>query len=316
MEEKSIVYFTRKLSSEGLITAFDKVKDPLVGKIAVKLHTGEKDGPNIIPRSWVEKLFKEKLKNATIVETNTLFHGDRYETKDSIETALHNGWTFAPLDILDSEGTIELPINPHKWLDKITVGSHTTNYDSLLVLTHFKGHVKGGFGGANKNIAIGMADGRIGKAQIHSSFKSNDPYDIERDEFMERMVESTKGTLDSFNHHYTFVNVMRNMSVSCDCEGIKAKPVVTPNVGILSSTDILAIDKACVDIVYAMKESENHDLVERIETRRGLRQLTYMDELKLGNKNYKILDLDNNLKEISVKDCVLNLKPFKDDHQK
>lgn len=313
MEEKVKVYFTRDLSSDGLEKVYRRVNAPINGKVAVKLHTGERHGPNIIPRSWVKKLFEDELKGATIVETNTLYHGDRYTTEDHLETVKINGWDFANVDILDSEGTIKLPIIDGKWMKEMSVGLHTTNYDSLVVLTHFKGHVKGGFGGSNKNLGIGMADGRVGKAIIHSSFKSSDPYDIERDELMERISESTKATIDYFKDHICYVNVMRNMSVSCDCEGVGAKPVVTPNVGILSSLDILAIDKASVDLIYAMKDEYNHDLVERIETRRGLRQLSYMKELKMGNDNYILIDIDNNDKEISLAEAVKDVKPFVDD---
>lgn len=313
--EKVKVYFTRDLSAIGFEKAYKRVNFKICGKVAVKLHTGEKHGPNIIPRSWVKNLFDHDLKGATIVETNTLFHGDRYTTEEHRQTLIDNGWTFAPVDILDSEGTIKLPIVSGKWMNEISVGSHTTNYDSLVVLTHFKGHVKGGFGGSNKNLGIGMADGRIGKAIIHSSFKSSDPYDIEREELMERITESTKGTIDYFKDQICYVNVMRNMSVSCDCEGVGAKPVVTPNVGILSSEDILAIDKACVDLIYAMKSEYNHDMVERIETRRGLRQLSYMRELNMGCDNYVLIDMDNDDKEISLTDAVKDVKPFVDDGQ-
>ena len=183
------------------------------------------------------------------------------------------------------------------------------NYNSLVVLTHFKGHSQGGFGGSNKNIGIGCADGRIGKAWIHTRPGAGQ-WSIRKEEFMERITESTKATIDYFGKHVTYVNVMRNMSVSCDCEGIKADPVVTPDVGILSSTDILAIDQACIDILYAMTEKEHHDIIERIETRHGLRQLSYMKELGMGNDRYVLIDLDNCCKRITAKDAVKGLKPF------
>lgn len=191
------------------------------------------------------------------------------------------------------------------------MGKNILNYDSLLVLTHFKGHTMGGFGGSNKNIGIGCADGRIGKKMIHTVEGSDDMWSIAEEEFMERMTESAKATADHFKDHITFVNVMRNMSVSCDCEGVDAAPVVTPNVGIVASTDILAVDQACVDLVYALKADERHDLVERIETRHGLRQLSYMKELKMGNDRYKLIDIDNGDREISLKDAVKDVVPFK-----
>ena len=184
-----------------------------------------------------------------------------------------------------------------------------TNYDSLFTLTHFKGHTMGGFGGSNKNIGIGCADGHIGKKMIHSR-EGEGQWSVAEEELMEKISESTKATIDFFGKHVCYVNVMRNMSVSCDCEGVDAAPVVTPNVGILASTDILAVDQACIDLVYAMTAEEHHDLVERIETRHGHRQLSYMKELGMGNDRYKLIDMDNGDKEISQAEAVKDLKPF------
>lgn len=307
---ESIVYFTRKLSPEGLIAAYEKVSGLISGKIGVKLHTGEQHGPNIIPREWVKQLFAKDIPDATIIETNTYYEGDRYTTEQHRETLKVNGWTFSPVDILDADGTVNLPVKGGKWFDKMSVGSHLLAYDSLVALTHFKGHTQGGFGGSNKNIGIGCADGRIGKAMIHTTPGQPDQWDIAEEEFMERMTESTKATIDHFGKKVTYVNVMRNMSVSCDCEGLEAEPVVTPNVGILSSTDILAIDQACVDMIYAMTEEEHHDMIERIETRHGLRQLSYMKEVGMGNDKYVLIDLDNGGVRITAEDAVKGLKPF------
>lgn len=286
----SIVYFTRDLSPHGLRKIYDKVKHNMQGKIAVKLHTGEKNGPNIIPSAWVKQLIENDIPNATIVETNTYYEGDRYTTEQHRETIKVNGWTFAPVDIMDEEGTTMWPLSQGKYFKEMSVGSHANKYDSLLVLTHFKGHIMGGFGGSNKNIGIGMADGRIGKAMIHT-YEGKGQWSIAMDEFMERMTESTKATLEHFKKNITFINVLRNMSVSCDCEGIAAEPVVTPDIGILASDDILAVDQASVDMVYALGE-KSHDLRERIETRHGLRQLSYMKELGMGSDKYELIDLD------------------------
>lgn len=307
---ESIVYFTRNLSAEGLINAYEQVCANIEGRTGVKLHTGEQHGPNIIPRDWVKSLLEKDLPEASIVETNTYYVGDRYTTEQHRETLKVNGWTFCPVDIMDEEDTITLPVKGGKWFGKMAVGSHLTNYNSLVVLTHFKGHTQGGFGGSNKNIGIGCADGRIGKAWIHTTPGQDNQWDIAEEEFMERMTESTKAVADYFGKHITYVNVMRNMSVSCDCEGVNAEPVVTPNVGILSSTDILALDQACIDLVYAMTEAEHHDLVERIESRHGLRQLSYMKELGMGNDCYVLIDLDNGGKRITPAEAVKGLKPF------
>ena len=308
--DTAIVYFTRDLSANGLIKAYEQVNGNISGKVAVKLHTGEQNGPNIIPREWVKALMQKELKDGTIVETNTYYEGDRYTTDKHRETIKVNGWTFAPVDIMDEEDTVTLPVVGGKWFTRMSMGSHLTRYNSLVALTHFKGHTQGGFGGSNKNIGIGCADGRVGKAWIHTTPGQPDQWDIATEEFMERMTESTKATIDYFGKQVCYVNVMRNMSVSCDCEGVAAEPVVTPNVGILSSTDILAVDQACVDIIYAMTEAEHHDMVERIESRHGLRQLSYMKELGMGHDVYILIDLDNGGKRITAADAAKDLKPF------
>lgn len=307
---ESIVYLTRDLSASGLRRAYEQVSAHIGGRVAVKLHTGEQHGPNIIPRPWVAELLESDLPDATIVETNSYYAGDRDSTEKHRRTLEVNGWTFAPVDIMDEEGAAPFPVEGGKWFDEVHMGSHLADYDSLLVLTHFKGHAKGGFGGSAKNIGIGCADGKIGKREIHTTPGSDDMWDISNEEFMERMTESAKAVCDHFGDRIAFVNVMRNMSVSCDCEGTAAEPVVTPNVGILASTDILAIDQACVDLVYAMGEEDRHALVERMETRHGLRQLSYMKELGMGNWRYVLVDLDNGGARILPEDAVAHVTPF------
>ena len=308
--EESVVYFTRDLSPEGLRKIFERVNENIEGKIGIKLHTGEKNGPNIIPRPWVKELVERDLPDAKIVETNTYYEGDRYTTEQHRETLKVNGWTFCPVDILDEDGTTMFPVNGGKWFTEMSVGKNLADYDSLVVLTHFKGHTMGGFGGSNKNIGIGCADGRIGKKMIHTVEGSDNMWSISMEELMERIAESTKSVVDHFGEHITYVNVLRNMSVSCDCEGCAAAPVVTPNIGIVASRDILAADQASVDLVYALKEDQHKDLVERMETRHGLRQLSYMKELHMGNDKYKLIDIDNNDQEIKPKEAVKDVKPF------
>ncbi len=307
---ESIVYFTRDLSPAGLEKVYERVNANIRGKVAVKLHTGEKNGPNIIPSAWVKEFLADELPEATIVETNTYYEGDRYTTAQHRETLKVNGWDFCPVDIMDEHGTTTLPVSNGKWFTEMTVGETLPTYDSFLALTHFKGHVMGGFGGSNKNIGIGCADGRIGKKAIHSKEGSDDMWSIAEEELMERIAESTKATVDYFGKNIAFINVMRNMSVSCDCEGVAAAPVVTPNVGILASTDILAVDQACIDLVFAMQEEQHHDLVERIVTRHGLRQLSYMKELGMGNDRYILIDVDNEDARIQPAEAVKDVKPF------
>ncbi|MBO5993429.1 MAG: DUF362 domain-containing protein [Acidaminococcaceae bacterium] len=288
---KSVVYFTRDLSAKGLQKIYEKVNQDITGKVAIKVHTGEKNGPNIIPRPWVKELIEKDIPGATVVETNTLYHGGRYTTAEHRETLKVNGWTFAPVDILDEEGTVMLPVKGGKYFKEMSMGSHITKYDSLVTLTHFKGHTMGGFGGSNKNLAIGMADGRVGKKMIHSG-DTGSTWGVHEEELMERMAESTKATVDHFGKHITFINVLRNMSVDCDCAGTSAAPVVTPDIGILASKDIVAVDQASVDMIYGLHDGKGHDLIQRMESRHGLRQLTYMKELGMGNDLYEIVDLD------------------------
>lgn len=307
----SVVYFTRDLSAEGLRKAYAKVAEGLDGKLAVKLHTGEPNGPNIIPRPWVKELLEEDLPNGRIVETNTFYEGARLTTEDHRETLKVNGWTeFADVDITDEDGTALLPVEGGKWFEHMSIGKNLLNYDSFLALTHFKGHAMGGFGGSNKNIGIGCADGKDGKKWIHQAEGSDDMWSITEEELMERISESTKATIDHFAGHISYMNVMRNMSVSCDCEGVAAKPVVTPNVGILASKDIVAIDNASVDLIYALKEQDHKDLVHRIESRHGHRQLTYMKELGMGNDKYILIDLDHDDAELTLADAVAHVVPF------
>lgn len=284
---ESVVFFTRDLSAEGLKKAYAAIQGNLTGKVAVKLHTGEQNGPNIIPRPWVKSLM-EQIPNSTIVETNTYYEGDRYTTAQHRETLKINGWTFCPVDIMDEDGVAALPVKNGKWFTEMHVGSHQLNYDSMLVLTHFKGHVMGGFGGSLKNIAIGCASGKTGKAQLHSdgtNLWAGGPL------FMERMVEGGKAITTHFKGHMAYINVLRRMSVDCDCAGSSAAEPTAPDIGILASTDLLAVDQASVDMVYALPEQQRRDLVERIESRSGLRQLEYMETLGMGHARYDLVSL-------------------------
>ena len=288
--KKPVVYFTRDLSAEGLKKVYNKINQDLTGKVAVKLHTGEPHGPNILPREWVKELLTQ-IPNATIVETNVLYDSPRQTTKGHRETLKINGWTFSPVDIMDEDGAVMIPVKGGKHFKEMSVGKHMLNYDSMLVLTHFKGHAMGGYGGSMKNIAIGCADAKIGKAMIHGSSNDN-TWGTSGARFQENMVESAKATVDHFAPHIAFINVLRNMSVDCDCAGTSAAPVKAHDIGILASTDLVAVDQASIDMVYQLPEAELHDLKERIETREGLRQLSYMKELGMGTGEYELVDLD------------------------
>lgn len=286
---KAKVFFTKDLSAESLQKMYRQVSGSLTGKVAVKLHTGEPEGPNLIPRDWVKALIPQ-VPNPTIVETNVLYESPRLTTEGHRHTLKVNGWDFCPVDILDEHGDADLPISGGKHMQHLEIGKNLLNYDSMLVLTHFKGHPMGGFGGSLKNVAVGCASGRGGKQQIHLRFQDGVDWPGGQD-FMERMVEAGKAVTDHFGQKIVYINVMRNMSVDCDCMGLKAAPVVTPDLGIMASTDILAIDQACVDMVYALPEAQKKDLVERIESRGGLRQLTYMRELGMGRAEYDLVTI-------------------------
>ena len=285
---ESVVYFTRDLSLEGLHKIYQRVNETMSGKVAIKLHTGEQHGPNIIPRPWVQGLITEDLPGATIIETNTYYEGDRDTTEKHRETLKVNGWTFCPVDIMDADGEVSLPIPGGRHLKEVAVGKNLLNYDSMLVLTHFKGHMMGGFGGSLKNIAIGCASGKTGKAQLHSdgtNLWAGGPL------FMERMVEGGKAITTHFKGHMAYINVLRRMSVDCDCAGTSAAEPTAPDIGILASTDLLAVDQASVDMVYALPEQQRRDLVKRIESRSGLRQLEYMETLGMGHARYDLVSL-------------------------
>ncbi len=288
------VYFSKHMDAQHLIKLYQRINEHIYGRVAIKLHTGEKKGPNILPRELVRD-FQATVPNSAIVETNTLYRGDRFTTEEHRETIKVNGWTFCPVDILDEEEDVNLPVKDGLRLKEVAMGGHIVNYDSLIVLTHFKGHAMGGFGGSMKNIAIGMASGRWGKRQVHGLTK-NMPEDYTEwptgDVLMELMADSAKATCDYFGKRIVFINVMRRMSIDCDCAGTGAQEPTIPDIGIVASTDILAIDQASCDLVFGMSERENHDLVERIQSRQGLRQLSAMAELKMGNPQYELISID------------------------
>ena len=284
------VYFTKDISPEGLLKVYDKVKQDIGGKVAIKWHSGEPHGPNIIPVPMVKAL-QESIPNSNLVETNTLYEGGRDTTEKHRETLKINGWTFCPVDIMDEHGTVMLPVKGGKNFSEMSMGKGILSYDSMVVLTHFKGHTMGGFGGSIKNIAIGNADGKIGKAMVHGSTPAN-TWACDKSPFMENMVESAKATVDHFGKRITFINVMRNMSVDCDCAGVDAEPPKARDIGILASTDILALDQASIDLLYKLPEAELHDLKERIESREGLHQLDYGEEMGLGTRQYELISVD------------------------
>ena len=283
--DKAKVYFSKNIDAEHLIALYKKINAEISGKVGIKVHTGEPHAPNILSREMVQ-VFQAQIPNSVIIETNTLYGGARSTTERHRRTLKANGWTFCPVDILDEEGDVSFPVKKGFHLSEVAMGSHLTNYDSLVVLTHFKGHAMGGFGGSLKNIAIGCASGKVGKAQIHRSDW------VTGKELMERMADSGKAICEHFGRKIVYINVLNRMSVDCDCAGAGAAAPVMPDLGILASTDILAIDKAAVDMIYNFPDDRKNDLITRIESREGRRQLSAMEEHQMGTPNYEIISID------------------------
>ena len=279
------VYFTDKINEDSMVKLYKLINSDIYGKVALKIHTGEQGGKNFLPRSFV-KAVQEQIPGSVIVETNTAYGGGRSTTARHRETIMANGWDFCPVDIMDEHGAVMLPVRGGKHFTEMSVGKSLVDYDSMVVLTHFKGHSMGGYGGSLKNIAIGCADGEVGKIMQHGR-----GFSVRNAVFMENMVEAGKAVTDFFGKHIVYINVMRRMSVDCDCAGARAAEPTIGDIGILASTDILAIDQASVDLVYNKPGGDNKDLIERIESREGLRQLSYMRELKMGNPNYELINV-------------------------
>ena len=280
------VYFTRHIDEEHMVKLYELINSEIYGKVAVKVHTGEIGGQNFLPREFV-KAVQQRIPDSNIVETNTLYKRGRHTTELHRKTIAANGWNFCPVDIMDEHGAVMLPVRGGKHFKEMYVGKSLPTYDSMIVLTHFKGHAAGGFGGSLKNIAIGCADAKVGKVMQH-----NADFSIRGAHFMEHMAEAGKAVTDFFGKRIAYINVLNRMSVRCDCAGPEAEEPTIGDIGMVASTDLLAIDQACVDMVYDKPGSDNKDLIERIESREGLRQLSYMRELKMGNPNYELISID------------------------
>lgn len=269
-----------------MVKLYELINSEIYGKVAVKVHTGEIGGQNFLPREFV-KAVQQRIPDSNIVETNTLYKRGRHTTELHRKTIAANGWNFCPVDIMDEHGAVMLPVRGGKHFKEMYVGKSLPTYDSMIVLTHFKGHAAGGFGGSLKNIAIGCADAKVGKVMQH-----NADFSIRGAHFMEHMAEAGKAVTDFFGKRIAYINVLNRMSVRCDCAGPEAEPPTIGDIGMVASTDLLAIDQACVDMVYDKPGGDNKDLIERIESREGLRQLSYMKELKMGNPNYELISID------------------------
>ena len=283
------VYFTEKITSESLLEIYKKLNMDLKGKVAVKVHSGEKGNQN-----YLKPLFYKELidyVNGTVVECNTAYEGERNTTEKHLKLLENHEWTkYFNVDLLDEKEEIALPVNNPKHIKENYVGKNIENYDSMLVLSHFKGHPMGGYGGALKNISIGLASSH-GKANIHGAGKPDEMWTADHDSFLESMAEAAKTIIDYEKGNMVFINIMANMSVDCDCCAVAEDPCMK-DIGILASTDPVALDQACIDLVYNSKDSGKDHLIERIESRNGLLTIKTAEEIGVGTRKYELIKID------------------------
>ena len=293
--EKSKVYFIKEITPENIIKAYEAVGKKLEGNIAVKMHSGEKGNKNYLRLEFVKDAIN--YVNGTVVECNTAYEGARNSTEKHLELIKEHEWEkYFPFDLLDREGPdMELDIPSGKVLKKNYVGKDLAKYDSLLVLSHFKGHAMGGYGGALKQLSIGCASS-AGKTLIHTAGKETDQTKLwdnlpEQDKFLEAMADAASSIVDYFKGNAVYINVMKNISVDCDCDGNASDPCMK-DIGILASLDPVAVDQACLDLVYNSNDSGRDKLIERIESRHGVHTIEAAYDLGVGNREYELVDLD------------------------
>ena len=286
------VYMFTKISAENLVKIYEALGREATGKVAVKLSTGEPGGHNFLQPALIKDLVKKV--NGTIVECNTAYGGGRADTENHLKAAKEHGFTaIAPVDIMDADGEVALPVKGGKHLKEDFVGSHYLNYDFTIILSHFKGHAMGGFGGAIKNMSIGIASSE-GKAWIHSAGKTKgDPWGNfpPQDDFLESMAEAAKAVADHCGDKILYISVANNLSVDCDCDASPEDPQMG-DIGILASLDPIALDKACTDLVRASEDHGKIHLIERIDSRHGMHTLEYGEKLGIGSQKYELVKLD------------------------
>lgn len=286
------VFFTKNLSSEGLMAVYKALGRKAEGKVAVKISTGEPGGNNYLHPELI-KDFVQSV-NGTIVECNTAYGGKRSSTASHKQVTIDHGFTeIAPVDIMDEDGEISLPVKNGKRLKEDLVGSHFKNYNFFIILSHFKGHAMGGFGGAIKNMSIGIASAN-GKMYIHSAGKVKQTGDFSpamhtnQDAFLESMAEAASAVANSLGKHILYISVMNKLSVDCDCDSHPADPTMA-DIGILASFDPVALDQACVDLVY---KNKGKDLIKRMESRHAIHTLEHGEEIGLGRRAYNLISID------------------------
>ena len=287
-----VVYMTKDITPEALVEIYDKLNFNAEGNVAVKMSTGEPPASNYLRPELIGDLVKKV--DGTIVECNTAYGGSRASAAAHWQVIKDHGLdtiTEKGADIMDEEDSMEIPAPRGTTIDKDYVGSHLANYDCLISLAHFKGHAMAGYGGAIKNMSIGVASSK-GKAWIHSGGTSTtDAWGGEQDKFLEAMGDATSGVVDYLDGKVVYINVMNRLSVDCDCDGNPAEPDMH-DIGILASTDPVALDQACLDLIYEQKDGDGASLVERIESRNGLHTLEHAEEIGLGSREYQLVSID------------------------
>ena len=289
----SKVYFIKEITPESLIKIYEKLGVSLKGNVAVKLHSGEKGNQNYLRPEFVKSLIDQV--NGTVVECNTAYEGARNTTEKHKQLIKEHEWDkYFKFDLMDEEGPdLELDVPNGKILKKNYVGKDLANYDSMLVLSHFKGHAMGGYGGALKQLSIGCAS-TAGKTLIHTAGKTNDQYKLwdnlpEQDYFLEAMADAAESVHNHFKGNIVYINVMKNISVDCDCDGNASAPCME-DIGVLASTDPIAVDQACLDLVYNSSDKGKDKLIERIESRHGVHTIEAASELSFGERKYELIE--------------------------
>lgn len=292
---KSKVYFIKDITPENIIKAYEALGKKLPGKVAVKMHSGEAGNQNYLRPDFVKDVINHV--NGTVVECNTAYEGARNSTEKHEKLIKDHEWDkYFPFDLMDAEGPdLELDIPNGKVLKKNYVGKNLANYDSMLVLSHFKGHAMGGYGGALKQLSIGCASS-AGKTLIHTAGKTNEQKELfnnlpEQDRFLEAMADAASSVVKYFNGNMAFINVMKNISVDCDCDGNASAPCMQ-DVGILASLDPVAIDQACLDLVYNSTDPGKDKLIKRIESLHGIHTVEAAADLGIGSRDYELITLE------------------------
>ncbi len=284
------VYFSRTITPDKVLALYQLVGKELPGKVAVKVHSGEKGNQNFLRPDFWKPMIDHV--SGTVTECNTAYVGERDTTEKHKKLIEYHGWShYFPVDLLDAEGPdLALSIPNGKMIQKNYVGKSIQNYDSMLVLSHFKGHPMGGYGGALKQLSIGVASA-YGKAYIHGAGEPDKLWTADHDSFLESMADAAKSVIDYFDGKLIYVNVMKNMSVDCDCCAVAEDPCIA-DIGILVSDDPVAIDKACVDLVYACSDPGKPHLIERIESRNGTHTIFAAEKMGCGSMDYELIEVE------------------------